>query len=313
MLTRLIIQLSVAIWLILGAISLLVHATAKQQSPENQVVYVASLLSKRQLYTADLNREISWRLYRSDNHNEVPTVNPITRDIVFVSDMDGDTELFFLSANGHTLKQLTDNDHNDNFPQWSPDGTQILYEANPDNVSQFFLMSIDNLSIQALTQNNVAFSRPSWSPDGTQITYDSVGDIHIYDIATQTSEPITDSNFWLQRPMWSSDGSRIAYEVQRGRNTTLSEVELTTGEEFPLSTGDRADRHITWTNDPNQIVFQFTRLFPGRLYSLMVDQPTQISEIAIPPLSGSPLYLLFGQRDVLEPDWTDILQPAWVR
>ena len=60
MLTRLTLQLSIGLWLVLGAISLLVHATAKQHTPENQVVYVASLLSKRQLYTADLDREISW-------------------------------------------------------------------------------------------------------------------------------------------------------------------------------------------------------------------------------------------------------------
>ena len=158
-------------------------------------------------------------------------------------------------------------------------------------------MSIEDGNVQELTQNSVAFSRPAWSPDGTQIIYDSVGDIHIYDIASQTSEPITDSNFWLQRPMWSPDGTRIAYEAYLGRNTTLFQVDLSTGEETQLSPSDRTDRHITWTNDPNQIVFQSTRLFPGRLYSLMLDQPMHISEIAIPPLSGSPtLSALWSSR-----------------
>jgi len=285
-----------------------------QVSSDGQIIYVVSLFAKLQLYTSHLSRNLTVRVHQSTNSNDYqPTVSSATGDVVFVSDRLGDTELFMLSATGHYLRQLTDNDHDDLYPQWSPDGKAIIYQSNPDGLSQFFLMDADGTNSRQLTDIPQAVARPWWSPDGTQITYDSGGEIYSYDIASAKAERLTDDSFWDQLPSWSPDGDVIVYESNRGADWRLYSINLLTRDLIPISQPDRTDQHITWTDEPQQIIFQSTRQFPGRLYTLNLDNPQQIDVIMLPPQSGSSLYLLFGIRDVLEHDWTDVIEPEWIR
>lgn len=309
---RLILRAGGILWLAMMAISWGVVQLAPTIPSDGQVVYVVSLLSKLQLYTSDIAHDLTVPLQLSDSNDFQPTVSTVSGDIVFASDRYGDAELFMLSANGHHLRQLTDNEHDDLHPQWSPDGSQILYQANPDGISQFFLMDADGTTFRQLTDIAQAILRPSWSPDGSQIAYDSSGEIYIYDIDSRNSQRLTDDNFWDQQPSWSPDEQTIIYESNRGREWLLYKIELATNDIRPVSSLEQTYQQATWTNDPNQIIFQSTRQFTRQLYSLHLDNPSQIEALVIPPKSGSSLYLLFGIRDVIEPKWTDVIEPVWI-
>lgn len=309
---RLMLRAGAILWLAMMAISWGVYQLAPTIPSDGQIVYVVSLLGKLQLYTSDVSHDLTVSLHSSDSNDILPTVSTVNGDIVFVTDRYGDAELFMLSANGHHLRQLTDNEHDDLYPQWSPDGSQLLIQANPDGISQFFLMDNKGANLRQLTDIPQAILRPSWSPDASQIAYDSSGEIYIYDIASGDSQRLTDDNFWDQQPSWSPDGQLILYESNRKREWLLYKIDIATHEILPVSQRESTYQHVTWTDKPNQIIFQSTRQFTRQLYSLTLDNPSQVDAIVIPPKSGSSLYLLFGMRDVIQRKWTDVIEPVWV-
>lgn len=53
--------------------------------------------------------------------------------------------------------------------------------------------------------------------------------------------------------------------------------------------------------------------FPGLLFLLDLDRPSDQRALTIPPDYGSPLHLLFGNFKALTPDGIDVLEPDWLR
>lgn len=306
--SRAIVIIGLLQMLLVGSMYLL----APHLPTDGQLVYVVSLFTRLQLVTSDMSHGLTLRLHASDSNDIQPTVSTMTGDIVFVSDRYGDAELFWLSANGLHLRRLTDNDDDDLYPQWSPDGTQLVYQSNPEGLSQFFLMSLDSQTIQPLTDSPHAIARPVWSPDGERIAYDSEGEIYIYEVVSGDTTRLTDDGFWDQLPSWSPDSKMIVYESNRRSDWRLYGIDITTQETFSISQPDRNDQHVTWMDD-RRILFQSTRQFPGRLYTVHLDNPAQIDEVFIPPLATHSLYLLFGDRERVRHEWTDVIEPVWVR
>lgn len=311
--TQFILRLSVAIWLASCSMLLLVVAIAPQVSAGERVIFVAGTAGRRQLRYSDLSRGMSADLPPFAGNAFQPSVSPDQRELVFVADLDGDSELYLLPLGNGKPQQLTFNSHQDLHPQWSPDGNTIVYQANPDGVSRFFLIGPpDWLPIQ-LSFNDIAFARPSWSPDGKSLAYDAEGEIYQYDIESGRSYRLTVDGFWDAQPAWSPDGAIIVYESYRGGNWNLYKFELSSERISALTDPGRSEQHATFTNQPRKIVFQSLRSYPGRLILLDLDDPSHVRTAAIPPDHGSTLHLLFGNRDVLAPDWTDLLEPDWLR
>lgn len=279
---------------------------------QGQLVYVVSLSSDLQLFTTDLSRNLTVRLLTSIHNDYQPTLATTTREIVFVSDRDGDSDLYAMSADGRNFRQLTHNSYDDLAPQWSPDGTTILYQSNPNRNSQLYLMSPQGTDIRQLTQLSRAVARPAWSPDGNSVTYDSEGEIYIYNLADSTSQRLTTDSAWDQQPLWTQDGTAILYESYRGRFWYLYRVAVENGTPYRIATAEASDQHVALFGEDNRIVFQSTRNYPLRLYSLDLDRPETITPIPIPPESTMSLYALFGVQDDYIARWTDILQPVWV-
>jgi len=309
---RLMLRVWGILWCAILAIIVSTMILAPVIPSDGQVVYVVSLFAKLQLYTSDFAHNLTIPLHPSDSNDFQPTLSTLNDSIIFVSDRDGDAELFALTTNGHHLRQLTDNEYDDLAPQWSPDESQILYQANPDGISQFFLMDADGSNPRQLTNIPQAIARPSWSPDGLHIVYDSGGEIYRYDIISAESQRLTEDSFWDQQAVWSPDGKRIIYESNRGREWLLYQIDLATGESLPVSPSDRTYQQAVWTDDPDQIIVQATRQFTRQLYTLRLDNLAQVDALMIPPLSGSSLYFLLGIREVIEPKWTDVLEPVWI-
>ena len=216
-------------------------------------------------------------------------------------------------------RQLTDNSYEDSHPQWSPDGESILFQADPQGVVQFFLIDADGTNRRQLTTNKTDFARPSWSPDGRSLVYDAGGDIFIYDINSGTSKALTHDEYgpydeyWDAQAVWSPDGGTIVYDSFREGSWNLYKLDIASGLVRALTPAGRDEQHATFTNQPGQIAYQSVTKFPGLLFLLDLDRPTAMRALTIPPDYGSPLHLLFGNRQALTMDGIDILEPDWLR
>ena len=310
---RVALRSSLLLWLTSLLFTLFVKAATPHLPKGEQAVFVASIGGRRQLMISDMSRAISFDLPPFTGDAFQPSASPDGRELVFVSNHAGDNELFLLRLGSSEPHQLTDNDHEDLHPQWSPDGSEIVYQSNPYGIYQFFLLDTASEESSQLTFNDVAFARPSWSPDGKALAYDAVGEIFVYDIAGQESRALTRDDFWDVQPVWSPLGDTIIYDSYRSGRWNLYKTELASGRISALTSPDRDEQHATFTNQPGQIAFQSVTRFPGRLLLLDLAGSWAIRAAAIPPDSGSPLYLLFGKRDVIDTDWTDILEPDWLR
>ena len=301
------------LWLLSAVGALLVQVATPYLPPGERVAFVASIGGRRQLMFSDLTRRISFDLPPFTGDAFQPSASPDGRELVFAADLDGDSELYALRLGDSQPRQLTDNDYEDLHPQWSPDGKSIVYQSNPNGVYQFFLFDAASGTSSQLTFNDAAFGRPSWAPDGKALAYDSAGEIIVYDIASGESRALTQGESWDVQPVWSPVGDTIVYDSYRGGGWNLYKIELASGQISALTDPDRDEQHATFTNQPGQIAFQSVTRFPGRLFLMNIDGSWAVRTVEIPPDAGSPLYLLFGRRDVLDVDWTDILEPDWLR
>ena len=310
---RALLQFSLLLWALIGSLLLLMLWAAPQLAGDEQVIYAASIAGKRQLFIADLQRGLHAAFYASPGNHAQPSTAPRSGAVVFVDDRDGESELYLLPRGAKQARQLTKNTHQDLNPQWSPDESRIVYQANPQGIFQLFLIDPQQPAPQHIGGRAAAMSGPSWSPDGSAIAYDSGGEIHLYDLESDSHHALTDDDFWDKQPVWSPDGASIVYESRRGRSWNLHQVELAGNQTKALLRLDYNQQNPTFTNRAGQIAFQSTRQFPGRLYLLDLHPAPQVRERALPPPIGSPLYLLFGITAVLQPNWTDILEPDWLR
>ena len=310
---RFVLRSSPILWLASALIVLLAQVATPHLPPGERAAFVARIGGRRQLMLADLSRRISLDLPPFTGDVFQPSIAPDGRKVVFAAGLAGNSDLYLLPFGSAEPIRLTDNDHEDLHPQWSPDGSVIVYQSNPGGVFQFFLLGAAGGDARQLTFNDVAFGRPSWSPDGGALAYDSAGEILIYDIAREESRALTRDGFWDVQPVWSPAGDTIVYDSYRGGRWNLYKIELANGTISALTDPDRNEQHASFTNQPGQIAFQSVTRFPGRLYLLDSQGSWAIGAAAIPPDSGSPLHLLFGQRGVLDTDWTDILEPDWLR
>ena len=112
---------------------------------------------------------------------------------------------------------------------------------------------------------------------------------------------------------WSPDGGTIVYDSFREGTWNLYQLDLASGRVRALTSGGRDEKHATFTNQPGQIAYQSLTKFPGLLFLLDLERPSDQRALTIPPDYGSPLHLLFGNDQALALDGIDILEPDWLR
>lgn len=294
-------------------------AAAPLLPASDEVVFVARAASQLQLMIADMSRGIRAALTPAGGDVLQPSISPHSREVVFASRAGGDAELYLLMPGNAEPRQLTDNSYEDQHPQWSPDDESIVFQSNPQGVFQFFLIDADGTNRRQLTTNKTDFARPSWSPDGRALVYDAGGDIFIYDIASGTSRALTHDEyghydeFWDAQAVWSPDGEAIVYDSFREGSWNLYALDIASGLVRALTPAGRDEQQATFTNQPGQIAYQSVTKFPGLLFLLDLDRPSYQRALKAPPDYGSPLHLLFGNRQALSLEGTDILEPDWLQ
>ncbi len=108
-------------------------------------------------------------------------------------------------------------------PCWSPDGQWIVYyhgASDPQDTTGIYRIRVDGTDktlISALGRS------PKWSPEGNQIIYSKLYDfqIHLLNIANNTSMQLTNDDMEKQFPSWCPDSQNLLFSVHAGHDTIV--------------------------------------------------------------------------------------------
>ncbi|HET8525163.1 MAG TPA: hypothetical protein VFM81_00840 [Actinomycetota bacterium] len=90
-------------------------------------------------------------------------------------------------------------------PVWSPDARRIAFVGER---SYLTVMNADGSEQRRLAP---AASHPAWSPDGTRIVYGAGGDLYLWLVREERSEPLTRTRRNEDNPRWSPGGALISF------------------------------------------------------------------------------------------------------
>jgi Tol biopolymer transport system component/imidazolonepropionase-like amidohydrolase len=97
---------------------------------------------------------------------------------------------------------------------------------------------------------------PALSPDGTRVAFTALNQLWTMKIGSKPRQ-ITHDSFYKQSPAWSPDGKWLAYVSDKDGTENIYLLNLSTGEEKPLSlTDNSAQIFPAWSPDGKWIAFQ---------------------------------------------------------
>lgn len=214
--------------------------------------YVWPIYDSYDIFTADLEGNITAQLTQEPGYDAEATVSPDGSRIVFTSTRSGDLELWSMNADGSDLKQLTNELGYDGGAYFSPDGSKIVWRASrpqgeeaetyKDLLSQglvepadleVFVANADGSDIQQVTHIGKANWAPNWHPSGEKIIFasnhkDERGrkfNLFLINIDGTGLEQLSFDETFDAFPMFSYDGKYVVFSSNRfnggGRDTNV--------------------------------------------------------------------------------------------
>jgi len=238
---------------------------------------------------------VTWkRIVASSGQDASPQYSPDGRRIAFRSDRTGEEEIWVCDAEGGKPVQVTSRRGRPSVPRWSPDGRQLVF--NDAATTDMFLAeeSDGRWNVRPFGARGV---HPVFSPDGRWIYAAAAGSILRYPASGGAPEVVTPVR-GLSLDV-SPDG-RYVYFVREPADTTLSRVDVASGEVERVLTGLVPYCTSCWALDEQGIYFLGVRprapvqqsLFymdwKSRSPRLVADYPEPILPIGIGPFSLAP-------------------------
>ncbi|GAA0872711.1 hypothetical protein GCM10009117_18580 [Gangjinia marincola] len=215
--------------------------------------YVWPIYNSYDIFTADLEGNITSQLTNEPGYDAEATVSPQGDKIVFTSTRSGDLELYTMNIDGTAVKQITDELGYDGGAFFSPDGTKIIYRASrpitPEEVKEYkdllaqglvqptemelFICNADGSDLRQLTKLGNANWSPFFHPSGEKIIFSSNFEaergfpfnLYMIDLDGKNLERITHGETFDAFPVFSNDGMKLAFSSNRnnggGRDTNL--------------------------------------------------------------------------------------------
>ncbi|HEX2269104.1 MAG TPA: hypothetical protein VHH35_06200, partial [Pyrinomonadaceae bacterium] len=139
-------------------------------TPDNRIVYVSDLSSKRALWSVNADGSGVKQVTDGLHTDLYPVVTPDGRYIVFESSRGGAHNIWRMDADGRNPMQLTHGSY-DNNPVCSPDGKWVIYadQGEPNSVSKLRKVPIEGGD--SITLRDELVQHPTISPDGKVIAY----------------------------------------------------------------------------------------------------------------------------------------------
>jgi Tol biopolymer transport system component/DNA-binding winged helix-turn-helix (wHTH) protein len=247
------------------------------------------------IWRLTLSPSLSWkRVVASSGQDASPQFSPDGRRIAFRSDRTGEEQIWVCDAEGGNPVQVTSGRGRPSVPRWSPDGQRLVF--NDAATTEMFLAEEagGKWSVRPFGARGV---HPVFSPDGRFVYAAAAGSILRYPSSGTAPEVVTAVR-GLSLDV-SPDG-RYVYFVREPADTTLSRVDVTTGDVERVLSGLVPYCTSCWALDEHGIYYLGARpkapvqqsLFymdwKSRSARLVADYPEPILPIGIGPFSLSP-------------------------
>lgn len=207
--------------------------------PDMSMGYVWPIYNTYDIYVADLQGNIRYKLSETDAYEAEATVSPKGDKIVFTSTRDGDLNIYTMNIDGSDVKQLTHEPGYDGGAFFSHDGTKIVYRRSEFQTEEeiksyqellkkglvrpsrmeIWIMDADGSNKQQVTRNGAASFAPYFTPDDTQILFSSnlddpngrEFDLYLINLDGTGLERVTFTEEFDGFPMFSPDGTKLVF------------------------------------------------------------------------------------------------------
>ncbi len=221
--------------------------------PGREEGYVWPIYPSFDIFTADLNGNITGQLTNAPGYDAEATVSPQGDKIVFTSTRSGDLELWTMNIDGSDKKQVTTGLGYDGGAFFSPDGTKLIFRASrpkteadqkeykdllakglvkPTNM-ELYVCNVDGSELRQITQLGNANWAPFFHPSGEKVIFSSNHksergfpfNLFMINLDGTGLEQITFDEQFDSFPMFSYDGKKLIFSSNRNnggtRNTNL--------------------------------------------------------------------------------------------
>jgi Tol biopolymer transport system component len=205
--------------------------------------YVWAIFPDFDIFTADLEGNITGQLTDSPGYDAEATLSPDGSRIVFTSMRSGDPELYVMNTDGTELKQVTDGLGYDGGAFFSPDGTKLVFRASrpksEEEVANYkgllakdlvqptemeiYTCNIDGSDLTQITELGGANWAPYFTPSGDKIIFSSNHhsesgrqfNLFMVNLDGSGLEQITFDAVFDAFPMFSYDGKYLVFSSNR--------------------------------------------------------------------------------------------------
>jgi Tol biopolymer transport system component len=215
--------------------------------------YVWPIYADYDIFTADLNGNITGQLTNTPGYDAEATVSPQGDKIIFTSTRSGDLELYTMNLDGSDVKQITSGLGYDGGAFFSPDGSKIVWRASrpqtPEAQKEYkdllaqglveptdmelYIANTDGSDAKKITDLGKANWAPFFTPDGKKILFSSNHNsergfpfnLFMINIDGTGLEQVTFDQTFDSFPMFSPDGKKLVWASNRfnggNRDTNL--------------------------------------------------------------------------------------------
>lgn len=244
------------------------------------------------IWVVSKNGGTAQKLSSPQGEETFPRFSPNGNTIAFNGNYGGNADVYTIATKGGVPQRITYHSYAERVLDWHPDGKQILFasfrKSGRLRYNQFYLISTKGGLAKKLPLAHAEFG--TFSPDGKKIAFTdrsrvfrnwkryrggSAADIHVYDMASSTSQNITKNNANDELPMWS--GQQIFYLSDRGKNKRYNiwVYDLNSKQHTQLTKFKDFDIHFP-SIGKNDMVFEAG----GKLYLLNL-QSKQAKEVKV--------------------------------